>query len=162
MSNNTDQETQTRGIMGDVQSVKRNGAASLGELREFIGSLKGRKPQEVMGEVATNGLVQGIVMSSVGFVAVLLVFTAIPFFMAEEQPVVQKEVTPAVAADTQQEGESANDGNSEQTATSDATAEEGATGDAVLDNLGIGETKAADPEENPLGDKFNDLLEGVK
>ena len=44
--------------------------------------------------------------------------------MAEEQPVVQ-EVTPAVAADTQQEGESANNGNSEQTATSDATAEEG-------------------------------------
>ena len=55
MSNNTDQETQTRGIMGDVQSVKRNGAASLEELREFIGSLKGRKPQEVMGEVAAVG-----------------------------------------------------------------------------------------------------------
>ena len=43
------QEQQPGGILGDVQSVKRNGAASLTELREFIGALKGRKPQDVIG-----------------------------------------------------------------------------------------------------------------
>ena len=79
--------------------------------------------------------------------------------MAEEQPVVQKEVTPAVAADTQQEGESANNGNSEQTATSDATAEEGATGDMCWTTLYWG-NQSRRSGGKPMGDKFNDLLEG--
>ena len=91
------QEQQPGGILGDVQSVKRNGAASLTELREFIGALKGRKPQDVMGEMASNGLVQGIIMSSIGFVVVLLVFTAFPFFLAEDEPLVQPEATPTAS-----------------------------------------------------------------
>ena len=86
-----EQSQRNRGIIGDVQSVRHNGVASLTELREFIGSLKGRKPQEVMGDVASNGLVQGILLSTVGFVVILLLFTVIPFFMADEEPVAQKE-----------------------------------------------------------------------
>ncbi len=158
MSN--EHEQQSRGILGDVQSVKRNGVASLAELREFIGSLKGRKPQEVMGDVASNGLVQGIVTSTIGFVVILIVFTAIPFFMAEDQPPAQKEVTPVVASPEEQPAEQdvADQGAADQQPASEG----GATGDPLLDNLGIGETKESDPEENPLDDKFNDLLDGVK
>jgi len=154
-----EQSQRNRGILGDVQSVRHNGVASLTELREFIGSLKGRKPQEVMGDVASNGLVQGILLSTVGFVVILLVFTVIPFFMADEEPVAQKEdnstVTTASEETPQQQEET------QETDQQTPTAEQG-TGDAILDNLGIGETKDANPDENPLGDKFNDLLEGVK
>tara|TARA_A100001037_G_C14886551_1_gene516378 strand:- start:118 stop:603 length:486 start_codon:yes stop_codon:yes gene_type:complete len=154
-----EQSQRQRGILGDVQSVKHNGVASLAELREFIGSLKGRKPQEVMGDVASNGLVQGILLSTVGFVVILLVFTVIPFFMADEEPVAQKENNSTVTSTSEETPE-------EQEATQEtdpqAPTAEGETGDAVLDNLGIGETKEANPDENPLGDKFNDLLEGVK
>ena len=154
-----EQSQRNRGIIGDVQSVRHNGVASLTELREFIGSLKGRKPQEVMGDVASNGLVQGILLSTVGFVVILLVFTVIPFFMADEEPVAQKEdnstVTTASEETPQQQEET------QETDQQTPTAEQG-TGDAILDNLGIGETKDANPDENPLGDKFNDLLEGVK
>ena len=49
-----------------------------------------------------------------------------------------------------------------QNANEEKPLEGGPTGDAVLDNLGIGETKDANPDVNPLGDKFDDLLEGVK
>ena len=153
------QEQQTRGILGDVQRVQRNGTASLTELRDFIGSLKGRKPQEVMGEMASNGLVQGIIMSTVGFVIVLLVFTAFPFFLAEEEPVVQPATTPVATSAEQQEEQppAVQNINEEQ-----SLDKGGPTGDAVLDNLGIGETKDANPDANPLGDKFDDLLEGEK
>lgn len=151
------QEQQPGGILRDVQSVKRNGAASLTELREFIGALKGRKPQEVMGEMASNGLVQGIIMSSIGFVVVLLVFTAFPFFLAEDEPKVQPEATPTASPVQPVEQSPA-----VQNANEEKLLEGGPTGDAVLDNLGIGETKDANPDANPLGDKFDDLLEGVK
>jgi len=151
------QEQQPGGILGDVQSVKRNGAASLTELREFIGALKGRKPQEVMGEMASNGLVQGIILSSIGFVVVLLVFTAFPFFLAEDEPIVQTEATPTASPARPVEQAPA-----VQNANEEKPVEDGPTGDAVLDNLGIGETKDANPDANPLGDKFDDLLEGVK
>ena len=158
--NEQDEQSQRqRGILGDVQSVRHNGVASLAELREFIGSLKGRKPQEVMGDVASNGLVHGILLSTVGFVVILLVFTVIPFFMADEEPMAQKEensTVTSVSEETPEEQEA-----TQETDTQAPTAE-GETGDAVLDNLGIGETKEANPDENPLGDKFNDLLEGVK
>ena len=154
-----EQSQSKRGILGDVQSVRHNGVASLTELREFIGSLKGRKPQEVMGDVASNGLVQGVLLSTVGFVVILLVFTVIPFFMADEESVAQKEdsstVTTASEETPQQQEET------QETDQQTPAPEEG-PGDAVLDNLGIGETKDANPDENPLGDKFNDLLEGVK
>lgn len=154
-----EQSQRNRGILGDVQSVRHNGVASLTELREFIGSLKGRKPQEVMGDVASNGLVQGVLLSTVGFVVILLVFTVIPFFMADEESVAQKEdsstVTTASEETPQQQEET------QETDQQTPAPEEG-TGDVVLDNLGIGETKDANPDENPLGDKFNDLLEGVK
>jgi hypothetical protein len=71
------------GIGRDLRSARDNGKASLQELREFVGTLKGRRPQEVMGIVAGNSLVKGIEMSAIGFVVVLLVFTAIPFYLAE-------------------------------------------------------------------------------
>lgn len=151
------------GIMGDLQNIKTNGLASLSELREFIGSLKGRKPKEFMGEVANNGLVQGTVISTIGFLVILLVFTAIPYYMAEKEPVVQKNEPAATTANEKQSKEEEKE-KKEDTANDDTKSDEsnGKTGDRVLDNLGIGETKKAATDKNPLGDKYNDLLKGVK
>ena len=38
-----------------------NGSASLAELREFLGTLQGSSPQEVIGIVSTSLLVQSMV-----------------------------------------------------------------------------------------------------
>ncbi|MEC9093632.1 MAG: hypothetical protein VX438_13045 [Planctomycetota bacterium] len=161
MSENPDSKNPSRGILRDVQNVKTNGAASLAELREFIGALKGRKPQEIMGEVASNGLVQGIAMSSIGFLIILLVFTVIPYLMAGEEPDAQNDSPPAVTTPNPTiRGPQKNKPQSK--ANPKTPSAQGQTGDALLENLGIGETKKADPNENPLGEKFNDLLKEVK
>lgn len=166
MSNEFDQENQPRGILGDVRNVKHNGAASLGELREFIGSLKGRKPQEIMGEVTSNGLVQGVAMSTTGFLVILLVFTTIPYLMTDKEPVVQKEEAPATSSSNDQAGKKnsedkqANDATGSNPTEANVSAEQ--TGKSALNKMGISETLEADPDKNPLNDKFEELLEGVK
>ncbi len=150
--NRDQQKSNSRGIIGDIRSARHNGAASLAELHEFIGSLKGRKPQEVVGIAANNGLVRALVTSVIGFMVVLLIFTAIPFFMADDPPSAQPSITPAA---NRPEPTEVNEPDSPSSATT-------ADGENVLDKLEIGETKEADPDENPLDGQFNDLLKDIK
>jgi hypothetical protein len=137
------------GITSDIRSVKHNGAASITELREFMRSLKGRKPQEAMEIASNNGLIQGLVISTIGFLLVLFVFTLIPFFLDEDEVVTQQGITPT----------SENAGNADQT---DSSQNPTAQGEELLDKLQIGETKTADPDANPLDSQFNDLLDGIE
>ena len=101
---------------------------------------------------ASNGLIQGLVISTIGFVVILFVFTVIPFFMTEDAPVVQKRAAPPV-------------NNVAPPATSQPPAEQPGTteaGEDLIDKLQIGEAKEADPAENPLDNQFNDLLKDIK
>ena len=59
------------GAMQDYQSLRENTTASVGELREFLGRLKGRSPQEVMGIVAQSSLVRGISIATAGTLILL-------------------------------------------------------------------------------------------
>ena len=145
------------GIGRDLRSVRDNGTASLHELREFITQLKGRRPQEVMGIVTGNGLVQGVMISTASFVVLLLLFTAIPFFMPGKEPVADKATAPAAKAEaTQSTGQTQAD-NKEQEQAGAKTA-----GENVSNALGIGETKASSLEENPLENKLDNLLDDVE
>ncbi len=146
------------GIGRDLRSVRDNGSASLRELREFITHLKGRRPQEVMGMVTSNGLVQGIVISAASFAVLLLLFTAIPFFLADEEPVAGKAPAPAAKVKSDQSaGQSQGAGDKKQ-----EQAGSNAAGENVSNALGIGETKASSLEENPLENKLDNLLDDVK
>ena len=146
------------GMGRDLRSVRDNGPASLRELREFITQLKGRRPQEVMGMVSSNGLVQGVVISTAGFVVLLLLFTAIPFFLADKEPVAGKTTAPAAQAQpVQSTGQTQGAGDKEQKQAGSNTA-----GENVSDALGIGETKASSLEENPLENKLDNLLDDVQ
>ena len=149
---NSSEQNQREGIGGitsDIRSVKHNGAASITELREFMRSLKGRKPQEAMEIASNNGLIQGLVISTIGFLVVLFVFTLIPFFLDEDEVVTQQGITPT----------SENAGTADQT---DSSQNPTAQGEELLDKLQIGETKTADPDANPLDSQFNDLLDGIE
>ena len=149
------------GIASDIRSVKHNGAASITELREFMRSLKGRKPQEAMEIASSNGLIRGLVISTIGFLVVLLVFTAIPFFLHEDEVVTQQGITPTSenAVDTQESSSAADAGTQGGT---DSSQTPSAQGEELLDKLKIGETKTADPDANPLDSQFNDLLDGIE
>ncbi len=146
------------GIGADIRSVKHNGAASITELREFMRSLKGRKPQEAMEIASNNGLIRGLVISTIGFLVVLFVFTLIPFFLDEDEVVTQQGITPTSENAGTQESKS-NAGTEDQT---DSSQTPTAQGEELLDKLQIGETKTADPDANPLDSQFNDLLDGIE
>ena len=166
MNSSEQNRTQTQdkgsgGITGDIRSVKNNGAASLTELREFIGSLKGRKPQEAIEIASSNGLIRGLMISTIGFLVVLFVFTVIPFFLHEDEVVTQQGITPTSenARDTQESNSAADAGTQGGT---DSSQTPTAQGEELLDKLQIGETKTADPDANPLDSQFNDLLDGIE
>jgi hypothetical protein len=146
------------GITSDIRSVKHNGAASITELREFMRSLKGRKPQEAMEIASNNGLIQGLVISTIGFLVVLFVFTLIPFFLDEDEVVTQQGVTPT-SENAGTQGSNSNAGTTDQTGSSQNPT---AQGEELLEKLQIGETKTADPAANPLDSQFNDLLDGIE
>ena len=166
MNSSEQNRTQTQdkgsgGITGDIRSVKNNGAASLTELREFIGSLKGRKPQEAIEIASSNGLIRGLMISTIGFLGVLFVFTVIPFFLHEDEVVTQQGITPTSenALETQESNSTADAGTQ---GGSDSLQTPTAQGEELLDKLQIGETKTADPDANPLDSQFNDLLDGIE
>lgn len=164
MNSSEQNKTQTQdkgigGITADIRSVKHNGAASITELREFIRSLKGRKPQEAMEIASSNGLIRGLMISTIGFLVVLFVFTAIPFYLHEDEVVTQQGITPTSknALDAQELNSAAGT----QVGT-DSSQNPTAQGEELLNKLQVGETKTADPDANPLDSQFNDLLDGIE
>jgi FKBP-type peptidyl-prolyl cis-trans isomerase len=50
-------------------------------LQDFLTQVRGKSPQAVLGIVAASGLTQGIILSTLATAVVLLIFTALPFYM---------------------------------------------------------------------------------
>ncbi len=152
------------GIGGELRQLKSNGAATADELREFIGSLKGKSPQEVLGAVAQSGLTRGIVLATIGFVVVLVACSVVPYGYHKMWPSAAGAATAQKSdedqpADTQPAADET--ANSEQPV---AVADDAPAGAGELtDALGIGETKTSDPKSNPLESKSNldNLLDGI-
>ena len=149
-------ESSASGIGRDLRSVRDNGNASLQELREFVGNLKGRGAREVIGIVSGNSLVKGIEMAAIGFVILLLLFTAIPFYLAGDESVAKK--SPAASAKTTQGSAKTKPPETGK----QGQAEAANPGNEAVDKMGIGETKTFDADENPLEKKLDNLLDGVK
>jgi hypothetical protein len=101
------------------------------------------------------------VISTIGFLVVLFVFTAIPFYLHEDEVVTQQGVTPTSENDLDAQ-ESKSSANVDTQAGTDSSGTPTAQGEELLDKLQIGETKTADPDANPLDSQFNDLLDGIE
>ena len=133
----------------DLQSVHANGSASLAELRDFLGGLKGKSPQEVIGIVSTSLLVQSLAIAFVATAGILLIFTVGPYLVygppqekqaAKKIPPIAVPVEPAPPAP----------------ASAGATAESNV--DVAAKAMGIDDAKAADPKANPLDSPDLDKL----
>ena len=148
----------------DVQAVHANGSASLAELREFLAGLKGKNPQEVIGIVSNSLLLQSVAIATLGTAAILAVFTVGPYLIygPESEPQAKKAAT--VAAPPAEEPAAANAVSPAATsATNAGQAPSQPDIQKAAAAMGIDETKAADPKENPL-DKPNldKLLDGIE
>lgn len=144
--------------MRDMENIKQNGAASLDELKEFLGKLKGRSPQEVVGIVSASMLIQSMIISTLGTLAVLAIFTIGPY-LVYGPPKEKKIAAPPAAAPAPAETAvvpAATGGPA--TTGGELTAEDKSK---AMSKMGIDETKTADPTKNPL-DRVDNLLDGLK
>ena len=146
------------GVDSELKRLKADTAATAAELREFVASLKGKGPQEVLGAVAQSGLTRSIAVAFAGFIVLLVLCSVIPYGYHKIWP----------AKPEQKTAENLSDANSAETAAetdSDSTEAEVAAGggDDLTNKLGIGETKVSDPKSNPLESNPNldKLLDGV-
>lgn len=148
------------GVAGQRRRLKTDAAATAEELRQFVARMHGKSPQEVLGALAESGLTKGIVTSAIGAFVILVVFTVGPFlinrFSADTTPAATTKRQPLTAqAQVQTPSEA-----QEQSAEPEAVPEE-ADLEKATDAMGIGETKVADPDKNPLDNKLDSLLDGV-
>jgi hypothetical protein len=157
-------QPQPSGVAGDIQRLKTSTAETSEELREFLASLRGRSPQEVMGVVAQSNLVNSILLATVISVALLLLLTAIPYALKDstarepDAAVTEtQERAPATAASASagqpDEAETAAVPDQQPAARPDAA--------RAAEAMGIGE--AADPDAAPeeLDGKLDKLLDGL-
>ena len=141
----------------DVEALHANGSASLAELKDFLGNLHGKSPQEVIGIVSSSLLIQSMAAAAVATIAILAVFTLGPYLIYGPPEVKEAAAKPVSApADT--------------AAAAPATGAGSATGapgevdpEAAAKAMGIDEAKSADPGTNPLdkGPDIDNLLDGV-
>jgi hypothetical protein len=150
------------GLARDIDRLKRHGGMSLSELRDFIKQLHGRKPSEVLGIVSSSALIRAMVESTVYLGIGILVLTIIPFMMADDKgkPVAAADSSPSSGSEATPPVASAVTDTAARSTTPDGTVSAEDAGKAV-DVMGLGETKTADPNKNPL-DNIDNLLDDVK
>jgi hypothetical protein len=138
-----------------VKRFSTDAATTTSELRDFVRSLKGRSPQEVMGIVASNALTQAVIGSTIATVVLLAVLT-VPFAFGKSAKA--KSTKPAASVADVEPAKS--DAASPKAASSGDTPSEEDIQKASK-AMGLDETKTADPKKNPL-DSFDNLLDKVK
>ena len=151
------QQAPVAGIAKDLRRMKTNGAASAEELKQFIGQMKGRSAQEVMGVVAQSDLFRSILLAAVGCTALLVVLTIIPYLLrGTPEPTV---TAPAAAAKDVADTDPAADDPGAAAETASADGEPDLT--RAAEAMGIGEAAAPDSDASPLDDKLDKLLDGI-
>jgi len=163
MSQTPGDSGEPRGAFKDVKRLKADGSASAEELREFLGQLKGKSPQEMLGIVAESGLIKGMMTATIGTVAVLFVFTIGPWAYgelagepAQERPIAKPTTSEDPALDTPIDAASqaaaaavGDPGSQPPSSVPGSQPDIGAATKA----LGIGQTKSGEPDLDSLLNK---------
>lgn len=154
---------QTTGFTRDLQTLKTNASASADELRQFINSLKGRRPEEVLGSITGSGLVRATAQATVATGVLLAAFTLGPYFLRPAGTETAKAATsappPAAAASAPATTAQPASAAAVNPAATDGPSEANVQKAAQV--MGLDETKAADPKVNPLEKNLDKLLDGV-
>lgn len=145
----------SRSAKSGVKRLSTDMATTTIELREFVRSLKGRSPQEVMGIVASSALTQAVIGSTIATVVLLAALT-VPFAFGNSAKA--KSAKPAAAV-VDVESAKAESSPVKSESTGDSPSEEDIK--KASKAMGLDETKTADPKKNPL-DSFDNLLDKVK
>lgn len=66
-----------------VARLKEDSQASMSELRDFLGEMKGKSPTEMLGKVAQSHLARAMFLAIIGLAVFLIVFTVVPAMFSE-------------------------------------------------------------------------------
>ncbi len=164
-----------RGLKGDIHRAREGVSASADELKSFIAQFRGKSPQEVMGVIGGSGLVQATIQATIATVFFMALFTVGPYLKNKAMPPVKK--VAAAPAQAEKPAETKNADTAQQGAAPGAAAKgaaaapppagekldpANATNKQIMDKLGVGQTKTADPKSNPLENSADDLLKDLK
>jgi hypothetical protein len=156
------------GIARDLGRLKSDGAATVAELREFLGRMRGRSPQEMLGLVAESGLTRSMFLATFLFLLLLAALTAVPYALKDRSTDASAPVAEEKAVEQQDNAHAVGPETAEELAGPPAAgplvdAEDTRTDpERAVDAMGIGETRVADPNENPLENKLDKLLDGIE
>ena len=144
---------------GDFKKLGRNSQAVVGELREFLATLKGKSPKEMMGAVAESGLFQSLLVSTVVMCCLVFALSIIPFYLNQgdgQAEAVRGSQGPSAGSSEVEPDLPSGESSPEPTPVPDRvqTPEQ-----KTADLLGVGEV--ADPNSNPLESSGDDLLDGL-
>ena len=135
------------------------------EIREFLDGLQERTPQEAIGMSGDGDLIRYLVVAIVASIALAFAGTALPYFWPDTDPTtaVRKKNSAAEegAAATGTVADAAVSTADPTTTAVTPSGETVANPDQVLESLGVGEARQADPKKNPLEDNLDKLLDGV-
>lgn len=131
----------------ELRHLRDHSQATVAELKAFLAEMKGRSPQEMLGMVAANALVQALVQATVVIALIVAIFTLIPYFTrGEDKPAVVEQPIPAAPPESKE-----------------TPIEEPATApEAALETLGIGEEKSAPADANPLDTDTGSFLDELE
>lgn len=153
----------------DLRKLKANGAATAQELTEWLARMRGKSPREVLGAVANSNLIQSFAQASIGVAVFVLVFTVIPWTVSliKGDGASESTNTEEVAKAGAEEGTETPVDETNTTpkdpedpvGTPDIDINDKA---GIANKLGVGETKEAPANVNPLDGSVDDLLEGLE
>ena len=159
----------------DARKLKASGQATAVELKEFLEKIRGKNASEVLDVMAASGLVRGLVTATIGMAVVILVFTVVPYAWSQAFGD-GEETASAPVAESQEEGSAEEGGEGAAPDVEGEVAGEGATETptettapdpladpaATAESLGIGDTKMAPSDVNPLENSNDDLLKDLE
>jgi hypothetical protein len=148
-------------VMRDFKQLQESGGASVEELRDFLHSMKGKNPQEMLGTVAQSNLVRSTFLSVVICSLLLAGLTGMGLGYKIAFPPAKKPTkTAATAAATAAQA----GGKDAPKAASGKTGDPATPTKGLAENLGIGETKDTPPKLDPFkkggSTADDDLLDG--
>lgn len=151
-----------QGIVRDIRRIHAGSAMTAAELRQFIRQFKGKSPHEVLGAVAQSGLAQAVGAATLGCVALVAVFTVLPYAWGKLVPAEAKPDRKATAAKAVPAPAAEQPAAAAQPAATESPSPAAGASQDLLDKLGEGDAKKSDPRSNPLEESADDLLKDLK
>lgn len=146
-----------------MRRLKVDGTASVAELREFLGRMRGRSPQEVLGEVAKSNLVQCTVLAILLTAFAMGAMTLAPYYLQDPKAVAAKaekeKAKAAKAAEKNAPKTETEPAATAQKAPADGDAPSQSNLEQAAEKMQMNETKVTDPKANPLDKDLDKLLE---